>query len=365
MNMEMENVIKKEIKTEVGEINRRSAGFICPKCQSHFLCSDLFVEHVREHHTNSSSRDLNGKSLSHYHTQTDHTSDVDSIVTSCELIINSESAVAKVSETNLGARSHECKTCSRSFAIKSRLNRHEKTHTGEKPFNCKICSRSFTRKEHLMRHIKVTHPDNYRLYLKCETCLLSFDNLSALAVHKKTHTVRKMYKCETCFRSFTRKIGLIRHRRRHTGERPFRCETCSRTFFVKAQLNNHKRTHTGEKPYKCETCSRSFARKDHLMKHMIIHSKNRQCVTCLQSFPREEMIRFRQKTYDDSAKCSRSASDAPKLKSNIHGLEKTHIDKKSTKYKFTYSRSSHLAQHCFKKRQEMKITQTVTPGKTS
>ena len=367
--MEMEHFVKKEIKTEVGESNRRSAGFICPKCRSHFLCSDFFVEHVREHHSNfrCKAMDVNSKSLSHYHTQKDPTSDVDNCinnVTSCELIVNSESAVAKDMEKNLGARSHECKTCSRTFAIKSRLDRHEITHTGKKPFNCKTCSRYFTRKDHLMRHIKVTHPDNYTIYLTCETCFLSFDNLSTLAVHKRTHKIRKNYKCETCLRSFTGKIDLIRHKRRHTGERPFRCETCSRAFFVKAHLNNHKITHTGEKPHKCDTCSRSFARKDYLRSHMMIHSKNTQCVTCLQSFPRNDMIRFSEKTYD-CAKCSRSASDAPKLKSNIHRLEKTHIDKKSTKYKFTYSRSSRLAQCSFKKRQEMRIAQNATPGKTS
>ena len=59
---------KKEIKTEVGEINRSLAGFVCPKCQSHFLCSDFFVEHVREHHSNT-NLDLDNDSVSTYCTQ--------------------------------------------------------------------------------------------------------------------------------------------------------------------------------------------------------------------------------------------------------------------------------------------------------
>ena len=42
--------IKTELKTEVGDFSKKSAGFLCPSCQAHFLFSDKFVKHVRGHH---------------------------------------------------------------------------------------------------------------------------------------------------------------------------------------------------------------------------------------------------------------------------------------------------------------------------
>ena len=39
------HVMKKEIKTELEEVSKKSHGFICPTCEAHFLYDDLFIEH--------------------------------------------------------------------------------------------------------------------------------------------------------------------------------------------------------------------------------------------------------------------------------------------------------------------------------
>ena len=427
-NMVNREKIKTEMKTEDDGISTTSAGFICPKCQSHFLCSDFFVEHVREHFSNSDNQDSECVSPLSIHTENDCSSDCDDI-TNPELHLASsvsESAVASVPETNssqweippsrTGKKLYICVKCFQSFATRTLLKRHEKTHAVGKSFNCEICSQSFIRNDHLLRHISVTHPDDIRIHLKCETCLLSFDDISALAVHKKTHNTYKKthkdFKCETCFRSFPQKCLLIYHERTHTGERPyscktcsqsftrksslkrherigsceklpkdFKCETCFRSFPQKCQLIYHERTHTGERPYSCKTCSRSFAmksylnkhkrihekphkcekcsrsftRKDRLMNHMVTHSESRQCATCLQSFSRNKMKPTGRRRFQCVA-CSQSYSAS--LESNLQKLERTHISEKSTKYKFTYSRPLHLARNGHIRHEESKGTKT-------
>ena len=413
--------IKTEMKTEDEDYNRTSAGFICPKCQSHFLCSDFFVEHVREHFSNCDNQDSDSvRPLSINDVQNDSSSDNNNATTP-ELHLassDSESDAASVLETNLseweiprsqsfatkghlkeqectltGKRLYICVKCFHSFATKTLLKRHGKTHSVGKSFNCETCSQSFTRNDHLLRHIRKTHPDDnrIRLRLKCEKCLLTFDDISALAVHKKTHKdfkcetcfrsfhqkclliyherthtgerpyscktcsqsftrksslkrherirscekphkkTHKDFKCETCFRSFPQKCQLIYHERTHTGERPYSCKTCSRSFALKSNLKKHERIHyTGEKPHKCEKCSRSYFRKDRLMNHMMSHSKSRQCSKCLQSFSRNQMKPAGQKTFQ-CVTCS--GSHTSELKSNLHELE-SHVIEKSTKYKF-------------------------------
>lgn len=52
-----------------------------------------------------------------------------------------------------------CQYCSRGFADKISLVRHERTHTGEKPFNCRHCYYSSTQHGNLMRHVRTKHPE--------------------------------------------------------------------------------------------------------------------------------------------------------------------------------------------------------------
>ncbi|KAI9761471.1 MAG: hypothetical protein M4579_000981 [Chaenotheca gracillima] len=80
--------------------------------------------------------------------------------------------------------------------------------------NGDICSKRFARKSDLGRHERI-HNDE-RLY-GCEDCKKSFIQRSALTVHKRTHTGEKPHWCRfpECVRKFSDSSSLARHRHTH------------------------------------------------------------------------------------------------------------------------------------------------------
>ena len=56
-----------------------------------------------------------------------------------------------------GVRSHECKTCDKSFYFKTEIKEHESMHTGKYFFECKICGRGFQRIGRLKKHDTIQH----------------------------------------------------------------------------------------------------------------------------------------------------------------------------------------------------------------
>jgi len=50
MNEGLDTPIKIEIKNEEEEPTGKSHGFICPKCEAHFLYESYFIEHIETHH---------------------------------------------------------------------------------------------------------------------------------------------------------------------------------------------------------------------------------------------------------------------------------------------------------------------------
>ena len=227
-----ENVIKTELKTEVEDFTKKSAGFLCPTCQAHFLCSDLFVEHVRWHHLNS------GQVPGSYLSSSRHES-------SQGISISGNDGIKSFNKS-LSCKSYKCGSCSQDFCGQSALIIHLRTHTGEKQIQCDTCFQLFARKSYLEAHMR-THTGE-KPY-KCGTCSRDFERKSNLKVHLRTHTGEKKYQCDTCFQLFAWKSSLVAHKRTHTGEKPYKCWTCSRAFSWKFALIVHLRTHTCEKPY--------------------------------------------------------------------------------------------------------------------
>lgn len=58
------------------------------------------------------------------------------------------------SNSSIGARSHECGYCSRTFARRHDLERHTRVHTGIKPYVCPCCLRAFIRSDARGRHFR-------------------------------------------------------------------------------------------------------------------------------------------------------------------------------------------------------------------
>ena len=48
-----------------------------------------------------------------------------------------------------------CMICSKTFALRSDLERHIRIHTGEKHYTCKVCQKTFSLGQTLKTHMKM------------------------------------------------------------------------------------------------------------------------------------------------------------------------------------------------------------------
>lgn len=84
---------------------------------------------------------------------------------------------------HIGARSHVCPECSKTFATSSGLKQHTHIHSSVKPFQCEVCYKAYTQFSNLCRH-KRMHAD-CRLQIKCNKCCQSFNTVTSLSKHKR------------------------------------------------------------------------------------------------------------------------------------------------------------------------------------
>ena len=81
-----------------------------------------------------------------------------------------------------------CNQCLKILGTKYSLRRHVKQmHENEGRFQCTICQKSFSAKGSLDYHSRVKHAISEDLAFRCKKCNVSFSDMKALQMHKKTH----------------------------------------------------------------------------------------------------------------------------------------------------------------------------------
>eukprot|EP00475_Leptophrys_vorax_P017365 TRINITY_DN24021_c0_g2_i1.p1 TRINITY_DN24021_c0_g2~~TRINITY_DN24021_c0_g2_i1.p1 ORF type:complete len:328 (+),score=50.77 TRINITY_DN24021_c0_g2_i1:430-1413(+) len=76
------------------------------------------------------------------------------------------------------------------------------------------------------------------------------------------------YLCNLCGKSWDVLSKLEIHVRSHTGERPYACDQCGKAFSVMSNLNRHVRTvHSIQKPFQCQHCGKTFNQNSNLKRH--------------------------------------------------------------------------------------------------
>ncbi|XP_047366580.1 histone-lysine N-methyltransferase PRDM16-like isoform X4 [Vespa velutina] len=144
------------------------------------------------------------------------------------------------------ADQHRCDDCPRGYAWRALLVRHRAiVHGDRRNYPCENCPRSNTRQvftdpSNLQRHIRSNHV-GARSHA-CTECGKTFATSSGLKQHTHIHSSVKPFQCEVCFKAYTQFSNLCRHKRMHADCRmQIKCVKCGQSFSTVTSLSKHKR----------------------------------------------------------------------------------------------------------------------------
>ncbi|XP_063973910.1 histone-lysine N-methyltransferase MECOM-like isoform X1 [Diachasmimorpha longicaudata] len=150
---------------------------------------------------------------------------------------------------------HYCDSCSRGFAWRPLLVRHRALIHGHlRKYPCENCPKTplqvFTDASNLQRHIRTNHV-GARSHA-CTECGKTFATSSGLKQHTHIHSSVKPFRCEVCFKAYTQFSNLCRHKRMHSLCRlQITCSKCGQSFSTGTSLSKHKRFCYSTNPQRC------------------------------------------------------------------------------------------------------------------
>lgn len=84
-------------------------------------------------------------------------------------------------------------------------------------------------------------------HLSCVACNKTFSKMKYMKKHvREVHEKATIIKCTVCNKVFNRKANLIEHQLIHDGKYLAKCDDCGNSYRTLSALKLHKRTHTGK-----------------------------------------------------------------------------------------------------------------------
>ncbi|XP_013104101.2 zinc finger protein 26 [Stomoxys calcitrans] len=234
----------------------------------------------------------------------------------------------------------KCEACCKAYRLEEDLRVHKrKVHTSmgkaedseklQGKYRCCKCSKDFATKRNLVRHNCDVHKPKI---FECNLCQKSFMHPHTLREHLAAHTGNKTHACSVCPEAFTRRAYLCRHMRKHHIQEWKKLQNESGQ---KVTLDGYRREIRGEcVVYVCRYCSMEYDNRHSMSNHL------RQC----QKYDRPIDPRkgFRRETRGESKVfvCNYCSKEYEKRQS-IHGhIRRCQRDKGSIESKRGFRRET-------------------------
>ncbi|PKU45596.1 hypothetical protein llap_4081 [Limosa lapponica baueri] len=191
---------------------------------------------------------------------------------------------------------YQCKKCGSSFQGMSELQEHKRTHLVENSYRCPVCAKEFFRAANLRMHKLIHSSDRPH---KCPECDKGFIRTADVWRHLRNEDDYKSFACPTCGKGFDKPNLLSKHKVIHRQDKPYKCQECGMAFVQLLRLKRHQQTHSGERPFYCEECGGTFTRLASLQRHHRIHTgeKPYSCNYCGHSFTESGTLRRHERTH--------------------------------------------------------------------
>ncbi|XP_061201541.1 zinc finger protein 501-like isoform X1 [Neopsephotus bourkii] len=177
-----------------------------------------------------------------------------------------------------------CKKCGSTFQGMSELQEHKRTHLVETSYQCPVCAKEFFRAANLRMHKLIHSSDRPH---KCPECDKGF--IRTADVWRHLHNVHKIERSMVILANgMARNPWSIAHRNQHTVE--YTDQPCA---------ENHKPEEDDYKPYSCPTCGKGFDKPNLLSKHKVIHRQDKpyKCQECGMAFVQLLRLKRHQQTH--------------------------------------------------------------------